>query len=67
MFLAMDVVSDDAFDELCRGLCKAGRDDLTKIEETWRELIDGLDEETLDWLGAEAEHPAAYLASRVGT
>lgn len=65
--VAESVLADeDAFGALVFRLQQAGGTDEAGLTAAWTELVDQLDDGTLDFLAERADSPAGFLASRVG-
>lgn len=57
---------EDAFGALVFRLQQAGGTDPDGLTSVWNEVVDQLDDSTLDFLAERADSPAGFLASRVG-
>lgn len=65
--VAEAVLNDtDAFGALVFRLQQAGGTEPDGVTTVWNELVDGLDDSTLDFLAERADNPAGYLAAHVG-
>lgn len=62
---AYAVLSCESFGKLAAALAWAGRDDANVMEGLLREAVVQLEPSTLQWLAEGAEHPAAFLISKV--